>query len=75
MIASIDHFDLVFMCLKSRRNPLIVFMNNSKNWVFASGQVWGLMTNVMKTNMRNIFRITNVTEWKTKVTWKTLFFQ
>ena len=50
-------------------------MNNSKNWVFASGQVWGLMTNVMKTNMRNIFRITNVTEWKTKVTWKTLFFQ
>ena len=34
-----------------------------------------LMTNVMKTNSRNIFRITNVTDWKTKVTWKTLFVQ
>ena len=30
---------------------------------------------VMKTNLRNIFRITNVTDWKTKVTWKTLFVQ
>ena len=32
---------IFFIWLKSRRNPLIVSMNNSKNWVFASGQVWG----------------------------------
>ena len=30
---------IFFIWLKSRRNPLIVSMNNSKNWVFASGQV------------------------------------
>ena len=38
--SELQALSIFFIWLKSRRNPLIMSMNNSINWVFASGQVW-----------------------------------